>query len=475
MLNRRRHATRVFAYFLAELVVVAACFFVGYWVRRRMDGFWHMPVDPVTTYLWLLPASLPIWSALLWFPNTYDGFRSRSVPIHVFTAGVTCALGVLVLFALVTLFKSGQTVNRSLIGTIGVCSFMGLALTRLTARMFLSHYTQKGYDRHYVLVGGTGDDAIQLAQTLEEQRGAVFQVRGFVSERPGEDGRELGRWKVIGSYSDVPAIASKMPVDEVFLLPSSGPLEGQLDLIRQCEAMGVSVHLRLSPFEKTISRLELVEAAGWDYLRFTTAPRSDAALLAKRILDFIVASLVLLAISPILLLMMLLVKLSSKGPAIFRQERAGMNGRLFTLYKLRTMVAGAEKDRAKLEEKNELDGPAFKIKDDPRVTGLGKFLRKTSIDELPQLWTVLKGDLSLVGPRPRPAYEVEKFEPWQRRRMSMRPGITCIWQVSGRNNVISFADWMKLDLEYVDRWSLGLDLKILLRTIPAVLRARGAY
>src|SRR6185436_15805918 len=171
-----------------------------------------------------------------------------------------------------------------------------------------------------------------------------------------------------------------------------------------------TVHLRLSAFEKTLSRLELVEAAGGEYLRFTMAPRRGAALLAKRVVDVAVALLLLAALSPFLLLVALLVRLGSRGPAIFRQDRAGMDGRV------------------------------FKMKDDPRVTGLGRLLRKMSIDELPQLWNVVKGDMSLVGPRPLPVYEVEKFEPWQRRRMTMRPGITGLWQVQGRNRVTRFTD-----------------------------------
>jgi exopolysaccharide biosynthesis polyprenyl glycosylphosphotransferase len=326
-----------------------------------------------------------------------------------------------------------------------------------------------------VIIAGTHPEALALAEYLENFAGAVFQVRGFVSDDSAETGKEVGRWKVLGLTSELPSLSSKMPVDEIYLLPPLGPLEQNLDLIRQCESMGTTVHLRLAPFEKTISRLELVEAAGGDYLRFTTAPRSGTGLAAKRMLDLVGAVFLLVVLSPLLLLVALLVRLTSRGPAIFRQERAGMNGRTFTLYKFRTMVDGAEKDRAQLEQQNELDGPAFKIKADPRVTGLGKFLRKSSIDELPQLWNVIKGDMSLVGPRPLPTYEVEKFEPWQRRRMSMRPGITCLWQVMGRNRVTSFAEWMRLDLEYVDRWSLTLDLNILLRTVPAVLGARGAY
>jgi exopolysaccharide biosynthesis polyprenyl glycosylphosphotransferase len=474
MLNRRRHGIRVLAYFVAELLVVVVSFFAAFEFRRRTSAWWPQGMESLGDNLWILPVAVAVWAVLLWLTNTYDGFRSRSAMMHGFTAATTSALGMLLLFAAVTLFKQYH-VNRSLIGIFGLTAFLGLFLTRLAAMAFLSHYTQKGYDRHYIVVGGSQADGVFLAETLEAERGGVFQVQGFVAEDPAETGREIGRWKVLGGFQDLPAIATRMPVDEVYLLPTTGPLESSLDLIRRCEAMGMTVHLRLAPFEKTISRLELEEAAGGDYLRFTTAPKSSSALLVKRLLDVSAASAMLMVLAPLLLIVAVLVKLLSRGPAIFRQERMGMNGRVFTLYKFRTMVEGAEKDRAALESKNEMDGPVFKIKEDPRITRLGKFLRKTSIDELPQLWNVVKGDMSLVGPRPLPVYEVEKFEPWQRRRMSMRPGITCLWQVNGRNRVVSFAEWMKLDLEYVDRWSLGLDLKILLRTIPAVLGARGAY
>jgi len=170
----------------------------------------------------------------------------------------------------------------------------------------------------------------------------------------------------------------------------------------------------------------------------------------------------------------LAIKITSPGgPIIFRQKRSGMNGRVFTLYKFRTMVPNAEALKASLEAKNEMDGPVFKIRNDPRVTRVGRILRKLSIDELPQLWNVLRGDMSIVGPRPPIPAEVERYERWQRRRLSMRPGITCIWQVSGRNNV-DFKRWMEMDLEYIDNWSLALDFKILLKTIPAVLSSRGA-
>jgi len=472
MLNRRRRSLRVFAYFVAELLVVAAAFFAAYEIRRRIGV--GLKLDPLGVYLWLLPASIGIWAAFLWIPNTYEGFRSRSAAMHAASSAVTSSLGMLALFALVTIFKQYH-INRSLIGVFGVAAFAALFGTRLVARSFLSHYTQTGYDRHYVVIGGTHPEAIALAEHLESAPGAVFQVRGFVTEQPGDSSRAIGSWNVLGTTADLPAIAASMPVDEVYLLPSSGSMESHLDLVRRCETMGITVHLRLSAFERTLSRLELVEAAGGEYLRFTMTPRRGAALLAKRIVDVGVALLLLAALSPFLLLIALLVRLGSRGRAIFRQDRAGMSGRVFTLYKFRTMREDADLERAGLESRNEMDGPAFKMKDDPRVTGLGRLLRRTSVDELPQLWNVVKGDMSLVGPRPLPLYEVEKFEPWQRRRMTMRPGITGLWQVQGRNRVTRFADWMKMDLEYVDRWSLGLDAKILLRTIPAVLGGRGAY
>ncbi len=475
MLTPRRQGVRIFAYFLAELAVVAVAFLAASWIRQRTAAWWGVEEFHPRQIFWLLPTSIVVWGAIFWIQNTYEEFRSRGGLMHAFTAAVASIAGAMTLFALVTIARRGEFINRSFIGIFAITSFALLLLARLLAMVSIAYYTEKGYDRHYVIIGGVHEEAIALAETLESVRGKVFQVRGFVTEEAAEPDRPIGRWKVLGRFQDLPEIAAKTPVDEVYLLPTSGPLEGNLELIRRCESVGMMVHLRLTPFEKTISRLELGEIAGGDYLRFTTAPKSGVALTAKRILDVLVASLLLVILSPFLLLVGLLVRLTSRGPAIFRQERAGRNGRVFTLFKFRTMAEGAEQERAGLESKNEMEGPVFKIRNDPRVTGLGKFLRKTSIDEIPQLWNVVKGDMSLVGPRPLPIYEVEKFEAWQRRRMSMRPGITCLWQVSGRSRVTSFSEWMKLDLEYVDQWSLSLDLKILLRTIPAVLGTRGAY
>jgi len=193
----------------------------------------------------------------------------------------------------------------------------------------------------------------------------------------------------------------------------------------------------------------------------------------KRLMDILTAFAGLLVSVPLMVIIAVLIKLESKGPVLFRQTRAGLNGRRFVLLKFRSMVDDAEHQRAALEVLNEMSGPVFKLTRDPRVTRVGAFLRRTSLDELPQLWNVLKGDMSLVGPRPPLPSEVKRYERWQRRRLSMKPGLTCLWQTSGRNEV-DFDEWMRLDMEYIDTWSLTKDVKIILKTIPAVLFARGA-
>jgi exopolysaccharide biosynthesis polyprenyl glycosylphosphotransferase len=220
--------------------------------------------------------------------------------------------------------------------------------------------------------------------------------------------------------------------------------------------------------------MELHEFDGFPLLSFSTTPTNEALMFVRRILDVILASFILVICGPLLMLpAAILIKLTSGGPVLFRQKRCGLNGRQFVMYKFRSMVNNAEQLRVELEGLNEMDGPVFKSSRDPRITTVGKVIRRFSIDELPQIFNVLKGDMSLVGPRPPLPAEVARYERWQRRRLSMKPGMTCLWQISGRNEV-SFDDWMKLDLTYIDNWSLLLDLKILLKTVPVVLLGRGA-
>jgi exopolysaccharide biosynthesis polyprenyl glycosylphosphotransferase len=245
--------------------------------------------------------------------------------------------------------------------------------------------------------------------------------------------------------------------------------------ISACEVEGVPAWLVANFIQTSIAKPDFDAFAGRPMLVFRSAPEVSWALLIKDVIDR-VGALILLAVMAIPIAMVaLIIRRTSKGPVIFRQRRAGRFGKPFVMYKFRSMADDAEMRRVELEPFNQMHGPVFKVESDPRITPFGRWLRRTSFDELPQLVNVLMGDMSLVGPRPLPLYEVEKFENTaQRRRLSVKPGLTCLWQISGRNQMRDFRDWVRLDLDYIDRWSLGLDLKILLRTVPAVILGSGA-
>jgi exopolysaccharide biosynthesis polyprenyl glycosylphosphotransferase len=275
---------------------------------------------------------------------------------------------------------------------------------------------------------------------------------------------------------ELESVLAQEPVDEVFITLSRDKYGHLVETIaRLCAEQGILVRIQTAPFELRSARWHVEELDGMPIVTIWSGPTDSWPLLAKRLMDMCGSAVLLLAMIPLFMLVAVLIKLDSAGPVFFRQERLGLNKRRFRLFKFRTMVEGAEKQQQQLEHLNEADGPVFKIKDDPRITRIGKFLRRSSIDELPQLVNVLKGEISLVGPRPMAVRDADRIDTqWHKRRFSVKPGVTCLWQVNGRSNA-SFDDWVRMDLEYIDKWSLTLDMKILLKTIPVVLRGRGAY
>jgi exopolysaccharide biosynthesis polyprenyl glycosylphosphotransferase len=261
-------------------------------------------------------------------------------------------------------------------------------------------------------------------------------------------------------------------IDEVIFAVSKEALARLEEIFLLCEEDGIKTRVMLSFFPHVTSKIYLEALKGLPLLTFSTTPENDYLLFIKSTIDLLLASLFIVALFPLLLLIIILIKLTSRGPAIFRQVRCGLGGRKFDLFKFRSMISNAEEVRNDLQHLNEMTGPVFKLSKDPRCTPLGRWLRKFSLDELPQLINILKGDMSFVGPRPPLPEEVDRYERWQRRRLRMKPGLTCLWQVQGRNE-IDFEEWMRLDLQYIDNWSLFLDLKIILQTIPIVLLGRG--
>ena len=325
-----------------------------------------------------------------------------------------------------------------------------------------------------VLVVGTGEKAQSFADLLNQNQKWGLHLIGMVAEnRFGTYPDRAGNHVVIGNLDDLEWICHKNVVDEVIFVVPGKILSDMEDLFLLCEELGVNARIAVGIFPHLIARATLEDFSNIPLLTFSTKPTNWVALLVKRGIDLVIAWSALIFAMPVWLLIAVIVKLDSNGPVLFCQERCGLNGRRFTMYKFRSMVVDAELRMKEVFSHNELVGPVFKIKNDPRVTRAGKLLRKTSFDEIPQLLNVIKGDMSIVGPRPAIPAEVDKYERWQRRRLSMKPGLTSLWVVRGRNN-IPFEQWMQFDLEYIDKWSLELDAKILLQTIPVVLTGRGA-
>jgi len=311
-------------------------------------------------------------------------------------------------------------------------------------------------DIRHVAVVGSGPPALEFARTIDTHRIWGLNLVGVFHRDEARGLLERGG------------------IDELILVIDQESLDEFTETFLLCEELGVTARVVLNFFPHSIARMELHEFDGFPLLSFSTTPTNEALMFVRRILDIVLATVIVGIFGPLLMLpTALLIKLTSPGPVLFRQKRCGLNGRQFVMYKFRSMFDRSEHLRGDLDSLNEMDGPVFKSSRDPRVTTIGKIIRRFSIDELPQVFNVLHGDMSLVGPRPPLPEEVARYERWQRRRLSMKPGMTCLWQISGRNEV-SFEDWMKLDLTYIDNWSLLLDLKILLKTVPVVLLGRGA-
>jgi exopolysaccharide biosynthesis polyprenyl glycosylphosphotransferase len=347
-------------------------------------------------------------------------------------------------------------------------------LTRLLVRAVASRRSAK--EASHVVIVGTNARALAIAKRLETDWHADYRLVGFVDEHWAGEAEFLrtGR-RIACDFAGFHDFLNEQVIDEVFIcIPVKSLYDWSLRILAECEQQGITVRFASDPFTPTRGRVRIERFEERSVLTVLPGAMTGPAILIKRLLDVVIASVLLVAAAPLMAVVAIAIRLTSEGPICFAQHRVGLNKRRFQLYKFRTMVVDAEAQLPGLEHRNEASGPVFKIRDDPRVTRVGRFLRETSLDELPQLVNVIKGDMSLVGPRPLPVRDYRGFtQDWHRRRFSVRPGITCLWQVNGRSGV-AFDRWMELDMEYIDHWSLMLDMKILLKTIPAVLRRTGA-
>jgi exopolysaccharide biosynthesis polyprenyl glycosylphosphotransferase len=473
-----------------DVLVSAAAFLATVLVRQRLgqvdaDGqvgpmtralssvpWLDLDVSPLgepDLYYLLLVGLLPLWGLSFYWSGTNDFRRSYRVMALRYVRAVVVGLCLLV----VASFLFRLSISRSLVAMFAGIQLGALMLGRVLAMELVKWYRRRSDDGHRVVIVGSNDRGVAFAETLRVQSPFNLEILGFVS-LPGESGHPKARPN-LGYVGSLAGLLDRQPVDEVvFAVPGKHP-QILRDAMASCEVRGVDVLVNLPPTVPSKGKMAIANLSGFDYplLNLRRTPTSEARLAAKRLLDFTGALIGIIVAGPIMLATAIAIRITDPGPVLFRQVRAGRNGRKFTMLKFRSMVMDAEKRKAELMHLNEMDGPVFKIKRDPRITRVGRFIRKTSIDELPQLFNILLGDMSIVGPRPPLPSEVDQYEPWQRRRLSVKPGLTGMWQVSGRNQ-IDFDDWMKMDLEYIDNWSLWLDIKIILKTIPAVVLRSGA-
>ena len=346
-------------------------------------------------------------------------------------------------------------------------------ISRIVMRLFLLAVRNRGRNLRLAVIVGTNQKALSFAKRIDERKDIGYKIIGFVDNEciSPEIQSEL-----LADLNHFAEVLRRHVVDEVIVgLPVKSFFNKISEIIRLCEEQGIVVRFLTDMlFDRRLAKSRVDFFEEFPVLTLYTGPVDGRLLGVKRVIDFIFSAAALSLLFPLFVIVSIAIKLTSPGPIFFAQERVGYNKRRFKLYKFRTMIKEAEKLQAALEDHNQMSGPVFKIRDDPRITGIGRVLRRTSIDELPQFLNVLRGDMSLVGPRPLPVRDYGRFgEEWQKRRFSVKPGMTCLWQINGRNE-IPFEDWMRLDMEYIDNWSLLLDFKILAKTIPAVLKGPGA-
>jgi exopolysaccharide biosynthesis polyprenyl glycosylphosphotransferase len=466
-----RHYRKVKAILaITDFVLTSLAFILAYQTRVHLP-FEHLFYLDFPVVALLLGLSVLFWIVIGYWFNVYDRLESTPPTVVLRETFRQCALGTIcVVLAEYTLRLEPYELSRSFIFLFGVYDWILLCLFRLNAGRLMGAVRREFGAVHFVMVVGSNESARRLGQALEKSSDHGIQLLGFLDEEPGLV--ELSRAYELYPLSGLRELLRGHVIDEIIFAVNSSKLAAMEEVFLLCDEEGVRTRVVVDFFPHVNSQVYLDRLGATPLLTFSAAPHDEVRLLVKRITDVLLATAALALLSPMMFLIALLIRMTSPGPAIFRQERCGLNGRRFVFYKFRSMCDNAQELKSSLMYLNQ-KSTAFKIPNDPRLTVIGRFLRKFSIDEWPQLWNVLRGDMSLVGPRPAVPEEVELYQTWQRRRLRMRPGLTCLWALAGRDTV-DFDTWMRMDMQYIDSWSLTLDWNILLRTIPRVLSGKGA-
>jgi exopolysaccharide biosynthesis polyprenyl glycosylphosphotransferase len=450
-----------------DAITVCFAFWVAHVIRLQVGNMLPFldatEISPFSNYIWLTMLLLPL-SPLVLESNGFYRFQLARRNLDTLMSILRSILFILAVLLLVLfVFRIPQEyISRGVFLLFVPISTLFLFVRDLAFRGWLLSQGRDLSSRRHIILCGTPKERVIWHRHIQEIPGQPYVVVAEIDLTE----------ETLRRYIE---ILHDKNIDISLFCWEDTPHNLIRDALTACEIEGIEGWVTATFFQTTIARPIFDHFQGRPLLVFRSTPDASVQLLAKDVLDRVVGSLLLLLALPVLLICALIVWRSSGLPVFFHQRRSGLNGRPFTMYKFRTMVNNAEQKKLELQAFNQMSGPVFKMENDPRVTSIGRWLRKTSIDELPQLWNVVRGDMSLVGPRPLPIQETEKFDDLaQRRRMSVRPGITCLWQISGRNSITDFKDWVRLDLEYIDNWSFWLDIKILLMTVPVVFFGRGA-
>ncbi len=459
---------------LLDVVLINASMVLAYWVRYELQwfrdiSFFHplsgyIPVGLVFTLLMLIAFRVD---------QVYQNWRNSPWLDQVYRLTNSTAKSVVVLLAF-TFIVQPLSYSRLLLIEAGIIALLLLSAARAAQGSVRGYLRRRGIGVERVIIVGAGEVGRTVMRTIVARPHLGYTVIGFVDDDEDKGRTHIGRFKALGSLANLPRLLEEEQPDQVIITLPWMYHRKILDLVHECQLRGVTPRIVPDLFQMSLSRVDVNDLGGVPLIGVREVGFSRTAVLVKRALDILLAALALTLGLPILALIALAIRLDSPGPIIFRQTRVGQDGRPFEMYKFRSMRQGSEAELADLLDLNEAEGPWFKMRRDPRLTRVGQFLRRTSLDEVPQLWNVLRGEMSIVGPRPPLPNEVEQYQEWHRKRLQVLPGITGLWQVSGRS-LLSFDEMVLLDIHYIENWSLWLDLKILLLTIPQVLLGRGAY
>ena len=459
---------------LAGLCGLYLAYYLRYYLVRfaplEISSFFNPALLPFQDYLFYFLIAAPWWVLLLMLTQRYSAVVRLPLGVQAFRVLQFIVAAGFSMGFLTYSFK--LLVSRPVFFAFWCFAGLILLLNRVILHWILRSGNINEHSQIKILIAGTDERARRVGQLVESYKMWGYHVVGYLSSEVGQEPQQ--DLDVVGSLKELPRLLHEQVVDEIIFLGSQRRnVEEFEELVELCQDLGIRIRVATDFLLNLTSEVSLEYLENLPMLTFSTVPDDTIGILAKRVLDVLVALVLLVVFSPFALITAAFIKLTSSGPIFYKQVRCGLYGRKFELVKFRTMIKGAEDKLWEIKHLNEMGGPVFKMRDDPRVTPLGRVLRKFSIDELPQVWNVLKREMSIVGPRAPLPEEVQHYTTKQRRRLSVKPGITCLWQVSGRND-IDFSRWMELDLEYIDNWSFWLDIRIMFRTIPAVFTARGA-